>query len=84
MQGGHYLRLGPGQLAAKYLREEVVIAEPLPSVIERHDEEIFPLERSMISAASAEPTTASHSGAQNRLENRGAQRGTAGSRLAGG
>src|SRR5208282_4096791 len=44
MQNGHYLGLGPGQFAAEYLREEMVIPEPLPSVIERHDEKIFPLE----------------------------------------
>src|SRR5260370_13619515 len=44
MQGGHQIRLGPGQLAAKHLREEVVIAVPLPDLVKGHDEEVLALE----------------------------------------
>src|ERR1700730_11272006 len=44
MPGGHQIRLGPGQLAAKHLREEVVIAVPLPDLVQGHDEEVLALE----------------------------------------
>jgi hypothetical protein len=44
VQGGRDVRLGPGKLAAEHLGEEMVIAEPLPGVVQRHDEEVLPLE----------------------------------------
>jgi hypothetical protein len=44
MQRGHDSRLGAGQFAAQHLGEKMVVAEPLARVVERHDEEIFPLE----------------------------------------
>jgi hypothetical protein len=44
VQGRPDVRLGPGQLTSKRLREEMVIAVPLPIVIERHEEEVLPLE----------------------------------------
>ncbi len=44
MQGEHHLWLDPGQAASEHLREELVIAEPVASLVERYDEEILPLE----------------------------------------
>ena len=44
MQAGQDVRLGPGQLAAQHLSEEMVVAVPLPGVIEWHDEEILSLQ----------------------------------------
>src|SRR5579859_6551707 len=37
-------RLGPGQLTAKHLREQMVIAVPLTGVVQRHEEEVLALE----------------------------------------
>ncbi len=44
VQGRQHPWLRPGQLTAQDLREKMVIAEPLAGVIERHDEQIVPLE----------------------------------------
>ena len=44
MQGGHDFRFGAAELTAEHLGEEMVIAEPLPGVVEWHDEEVFPFE----------------------------------------
>ena len=44
MQGGHDFRFGAAELTAEHLGEEVVIAEPLPGVVERYDKEVFPFE----------------------------------------
>ena len=44
VQNGQGFRLLPGQLTAEHLREKMVIAEPLAGLVERHDEEIFPIE----------------------------------------
>ena len=43
MSGAAYCVYNP-DAAAEHLREETVIAEPLPRVIKRHDEEIFTFE----------------------------------------
>src|ERR1017187_751530 len=43
VQGRDNIRLGPGQLTAKHLREEMVIAVPLAVVVKRHEEEVLAL-----------------------------------------
>src|SRR5580693_7286213 len=44
IQGRPDVRLGPGQLTSKRLREEMVIAVPVPIVIKRYEDEVRPLE----------------------------------------
>ena len=44
VQGGHDFRFGAAELTAEHLGEEMVIAEPLPRVVEWDDEEVFPFE----------------------------------------
>src|SRR5450759_1447933 len=43
VQGRHEVGLGPGELGVQHLGEEMVIAEPLPGLIKRHDEKVLPL-----------------------------------------
>src|SRR5580704_18716393 len=40
MQGRHDGGLGPGELAAKYLREQMVVAVPQPFVVQWHNEKV--------------------------------------------
>ena len=42
---GHDLRLAPRELVAQQLAEQVVVAVPLASPVQRHDEAVRPLER---------------------------------------
>jgi hypothetical protein len=44
VQGRPDARLGPGQLAAKHLREQMVIAVPLTVIVKRYEEEVLALE----------------------------------------
>src|SRR6516225_7277104 len=44
MQFGHQVRLGLRELAAEHLGEQVVVSVPLQGVVQRHDEQVFPLE----------------------------------------
>jgi hypothetical protein len=46
VQDSHQGRLGAGQLMAQQFREQVVIAVPLASGVQRHDEGVLGLERS--------------------------------------
>jgi hypothetical protein len=45
VQGGHQVGFRAGQLTAQNLGEQVVIAEPLPVLIQRDDEQVLALER---------------------------------------
>ena len=60
------VRLGPRQLAAQHLAEQVVIAEPLPGLVQRHDEQVVPLQQVQDLRRVGRPGTAAPSGAQNR------------------
>src|SRR5271169_6605718 len=44
VQGRLEARLGPGQLTAKHLREQMVIAVPLAVIVERYEEEVLALQ----------------------------------------
>lgn len=66
VQGGHDARLGPGQLAAQHLTEQVVVTEPLAVWSSGTTNRFSRSTVSMIAAESDRPATASHSGAQNR------------------
>src|SRR5690348_13375420 len=44
MQFGNQVRLDLRELAAEHLGEQVVISVPLPGVVQRDDEQVFPLE----------------------------------------
>src|SRR5580693_1111343 len=44
VQGRSDARLGPGQLAAKHLSEQMVIAVPLTVVVKRYEEDVLALE----------------------------------------
>ncbi|MGH3232412.1 MAG: hypothetical protein ACRDOH_03980 [Streptosporangiaceae bacterium] len=44
VQRAQQARLGPGEVTAQHLREETVITEPLPDLVERHDEQVLPVQ----------------------------------------
>src|SRR5271165_2734648 len=46
VQDAAELRLGPRELTAEHLREQMVIAVPLPMLVQRYDKEILPLQSS--------------------------------------
>jgi hypothetical protein len=45
VQGTHAARIGHRELAAQQLGEQMVVAVPLPVVVQRHQEQVLPLQR---------------------------------------